>query len=579
MGMKPGDRQEFTGRHAAVALGRAVMLCALLAAGCTMQPLTRAPQTPAAVDTDAARQAVVERARQALRDGRAEDALSLLATLRDPTPVPIAIDAAAVRGQALFRVGRPAEAVTALVERELWLERSADIIANQRLIWDGLALTRMPEPPPRTGDPVVDGWLALAPLAATPGTTDIEMRQLLAAWRGRYVNHPAAAGVLAEYFVIERPPTGAFPRQIALLLPLSSAQRSAALAIRDGFLAAHLGNRDAAGTSIRLYDTAASGSQDAYWRAQQEGADFIVGPLFRSDVDETVAQAGLVPTLALNFTQRDLGFMPGFFQFALAPEDEARAIARHAIANGARHAAALVPITPGNDRADRILAEFRSELEARGGRLLVFDRYEPTASDFSAQVTALLNINHSNQRRTRLQANLGTQLQFEPRLRQDVDFILLVADARTGRLLAPQLRFHDAGDIPTYAISDIYEPGERASESDLNGILFADLPWVLAPDSESAALKRELESYWPQRSAGGLTRFYAMGHDAYRLVAPLYDWTGGFAPIAGMSGRLVVDESGRIRRALPVAQFRNGRPVAIDVPERYAPQALGFAAP
>jgi uncharacterized protein len=577
MGMKPGDRREFTGRRVTAALGRATLLCALFAAGCTMQPLTRAPEDPTAA-TDSAQQVVVERARQALRDGRAQDALSLLATLQQPMPLPLSIDAAAVRGQALFRVGRPAEAVTTLVEREFWLERSADIIANQRLIWDGLALTRMPEPPPRTGDPIVDGWLALAPLAATPGT-DAEMRQLLGAWRGRYADHPAAAGVLAEYFAIERPPSGAFPRQIALLLPLSSPQRTAALAIRDGFLAAHLGNSRATDTSIRIYDTATAGSPDAYQRAQQDGADFIVGPLLRSEVDETVAQAGFVPTLALNFTQRDLGFMPGFFQFALAPEDEARAIARHAIASGARNAAALVPITPGNDRADRILAEFRNELEARGGRLLVFDRYEPTASDFSAQVTALLNINRSNQRRTRLQANLGTQLQFEPRLRQDVDFILLVADARTGRLLAPQLRFHDAGNIPTYALSDVYEPGERASESDLNGILFADLPWVLAPDSDSAALKRELESYWPQRSAGALTRFYALGHDAYRLVAPLYDWTGGFAPIAGMSGRLVVDGSGRIRRELPVAQFRNGRPVAIDVPERYAPQALGFAVP
>jgi uncharacterized protein len=578
MGMKSGDRREFTGRRATATLGRATMLCAVFASGCMMQPLTRGPDEPSAVATESAQQAVVERARQALRDGRAQDALSLLATLQQPMPLPLSIDAAAVRGQALFRVGRPAEAVTALVERELWLERSADIIANQRLIWDGLALSRMPEPPPRTGDPVVDGWLALAPLAATPGT-DAEMRQLLGAWRSRYADHPAAAGVLAEYFAIERPPSGAFPRQIALLLPLSSPQRTAALAIRDGFLAAHLGNARASDTSIRVYDTAAAGSPDAYQRAQQEGADFIVGPLLRSEVDETVAQAGLIPTLALNFTQRDLGFMPGFFQFALAPEDEARAIARHALASGARNAAALVPITPGNDRADRILAEFRNELEARGGRLLVFDRYEPTASDFSAQVTALLNINRSHQRRTRLQANLGTQLQFEPRLRQDVDFILLVTDARTGRLLAPQLRFHDAGNIPTYAISDVYEPGERASESDLNGILFADLPWVLAPDSESAALKRELESYWPQRSAGALTRFYALGHDAYRLVAPLYDWTGGFAPIAGMSGRLVVDGSGRIRRELPVAQFRNGRPVAIDVPERYAPQALGFAAP
>jgi uncharacterized protein len=562
---------EFTGRRARVRSGSIVTLLLLTLAGCTMQPVGRTPEAPRA---ESEQRAAVEQASEVLRQSRAEEALQILAELGRPVSVELAAAAAAVRGQALFRLGRSADAVAALVDREHWLERSADIVANQRMIWEGLALAGAPAA--RTGDRVIDGWLALAPLAEQPGTTDAEFRRQVVAWQGEFPNHPAARGLLSDYLQAPRDVTRGPPRQIALLLPLSSPQRLAAQAVRDGFMAAHLrAGEGGAATAIRVYDTTELGSEQAYQRAQQDGADFIVGPLLRPEVEGLVAHAGAVPTLALNFTQLDLPFMPGFYQFALAPEDDARAIARHAVASGARNAAALVPFSPGNDRADRILAAFRSELERLGGRLLVYDRYEPTASDYSAQVSALLNINRSAQRRTRLQTSLGTNLAFEPRLRQDVDFIFMIADPRAGRLLAPQLRFHDASHIPTYAISDVHEPGGRASESDLNGILFPDLPWVIAPDQTAASLKQELEGYWPNRSAGTLTRLFAMGFDAYQLVAPLHDWTGGFAPITGVSGRLVVDDRGRIRRELPLAQFRNGRPVAVDMPQRDPGQALG----
>jgi outer membrane PBP1 activator LpoA protein len=53
-----------------------------------------------------------------------------------------------------------------------------------------------------------------------------------------------------------------------------------------------------------------------------------------------------------------------------------------------------------------------------------------------------------------------------------------------------------------------------------------------------------------------------MGFDAYRLMQGLYS-ADTFWPLDGMSGSLSVDADGRIRRALPFAQFQNGRPNAL----------------
>ncbi|HVS25360.1 MAG TPA: penicillin-binding protein activator [Gammaproteobacteria bacterium] len=492
-----------------------------------------------------------------LDDRKPQAALDLLATVQPPTPMPVLRDAAAFRAEALFQLGRQAEAVSALVEREVWLEDSAAILANQRLIWDGLRKHPSATPFAPTGDRIVDGWLALAPIA-TSGTADL--RRSLLRWRETYTDHPAAGGLLADLLAAQRP--AGFPAQVALLLPLSSPQRAAALAIRDGFLAARLRNGGGDATDIRIYDTAQGGTQGAYLRAQLEGADFIVGPLLPPDVEQVVAQAGFVPTLALNFSRTATPSLRSFYQFSLSPEDEARVIADAMALGGASTAIAFVP---SSDRGRRTLATFRAEFESRGGRLIDYASYDPGSQEFAQPIMSLLNIARSNQRERRLQANLGVPIEFEPRRRQDVDAIFIAADdARAGRLIAPQLRFHFAGDIPTYATSDVYDPADTAGANELNGLIFADAPALIVPDANAADLRRDLQQYWPKR--GGLMRLYGMGFDAYRLVGSLYNVARSSWPVRGMSGDLSLDADGRVHRTLPLAQFRNGRPAAYDVP-------------
>jgi len=492
-----------------------------------------------------------------LAEGRPQAALDMLAALPQALPEQAQRDAAAVRGQALFRVGRPVEAVRALVEREVWLTDADAILANQRMIWDGFSASPAVPAAAATGDSVVDGWLALAPLTASTGQ---ELRRSLLGWRQTYPTHPAAAGLLAELLASQR--STAFPSQVALLLPLSSPQRTFALAIQDGFMAAHLRNANNTMTSVRVYDSARLGSRAAYLQAQLDGAEFIVGPLGRTEVDQVIEQAGFVPTLALGYATNDTALLRGFYQFALAPEDEARAVAVAAIAAGAKTAVAFVP---SNQGGYRIRDTFRAAFEQAGGTLLDSYPYEPALQDFSAPTAALLNVTRSRQRHQRLAANLGVPVQFpEARRRQDVDMIfVVVADPGTGRLIASQLRFYGAGDIPVYANAEIFNPGSTARDNDLNGFIFADTPALVSPDGEAEALRADLQTYWPARTS--LARYYGMGFDTYGLIASLYANDGTAWSRRGLSGDLSLDEQGRVRRVLPLAQFQSGRPVALDI--------------
>ncbi len=498
-------------------------------------------------------------ARIDLDDGDPDAALALLATIVPPIPDEWHAEFAATRGQALMRVGRHVEGVVEFVARERLLDDAAEIMANQRLIWEELHAAAPQGALEQGDDPVVAGWLALAPLADVaedPG----EFRRALLEWRGVYVDHPAAGGLLAE-LLSEQRSVLRYPRQIALLLPLSSPQRPAAVAIRDGFLAAHLAAP--VDTAVRVYDTTALGAAGAYLSAQLDGADFIVGPLLRPNVERVIGQAGFIPTLALNFAESEAPFLQSFYQFALAPEDEAHAVAEQAIAAGARTAVAIVR---SDDWGYDLLDSFRSRFEALGGRLLDFRGYDPDRQDFSEPVESLLNISLSNQRRSSLAANLGLAVEFEPRRRQDIDMIFIAADTpQAGRLLAPQLRFHNAGDIPAYATSAIHEPADGSRDFDLNGIVFPDAPMLVAPDDTATFLRQALETLWPQR-ASRWVRFYAMGFDAYQLMSSLYvPGTPGW-PLLGISGELNPDGQGKIRRTLPLAQFRDGRPVPLPRP-------------
>jgi len=353
-----------------------------------------------------------------------------------------------------------------------------------------------------------------------------------------------------------------YPHQIALLLPLSGRTAAAGKAIQNGFMGAYFST--VAGLddpqTVRIYDVSnEGGASAAYATAVADGAEFVIGPLLKNNV---VALANdilvPVPVLTLNYLPDNTLAPPGLYQFALAPEDEARSAAVRALADGHTRAVALVP---NNDWGRRVLTSFSTEFEALGGTLLDYRSYTPGNPDYSNTIEDLMALSGSVRRYQRLRANIGGPLQFDPRRRQDSEFIFLAADAPAGRLLKSQLKFHYSGDLPVYSTSSIYAMDGR-SNSDLNGIMFADTPWIVAPQSWIEHLPSLFGEYWPEERRMG--RLHAMGYDAYQLIASLYAaHSGSMMEVDGATGKLHMDADGRVRRKLAWAQFQRGKPVTL----------------
>jgi len=495
-------------------------------------------------------------ASSALSVGDPSGALERLDALPDDLSGEPLIRSLRLRGEAWFDLGRGAPAVEALVRRESLLDGRA-IEDNRRLIWNRLQAAAGAgadfSAPPGTGTEEA-GWLDLGRILVSAGGNPFRLRTALDQWRESHPEHPASLTVLGP-IMAEFQALTAYPRKVALILPLQGPLAASAMAVRDGFVAAHFEEPAESRPDILVLDTGRRGVAGAWEQAAAQGADFIVGPLSKDEVSQLAGVSGGIVTLALNEPSRDIALPATVFQFPLAPEDEAAQAAERVLADGLYRGVAMVP---ANDWGMRIAESFGEALQAGGGRLLEVRTYATGLPDYSEEITRLLHVDDSRARHQRLQNALGVDLSFEPRRRQDAEFIFLAALPRDGKQIAPQFRFHYAYDLPVYATSSIYLPGERPGD-DLEGILFDDMPWVLAQEPRIAELRERMTGVWPA-AAGRRSRLYALGYDAYTLV-PLLRGSGAgpVAELDALTGTLYLTESGRIARRLEWARVVNGQ--------------------
>jgi outer membrane PBP1 activator LpoA protein len=388
-----------------------------------------------------------------------------------------------------------------------------------------------------------------SPLSAEQFAERSRLKAQLA--REQAAAHTAAPAALPDQ-VAANP--AEYEPHIALLLPVTGRAAAAAISVREGFMTAFYQTPVAQRVPVRVYDTGVTSVTDALNAAMRAGAEFIVGPLTREEVTAAAdTPARHVPLLALNFLPAEHVAPAQFYQYALSPEDEARLVAQRVLQD---HHLRGVAIVPAGDWGTRVLSAFRQELTAGGGELIDSEMIDAARTDFSSSIISVLRISDSTARARRLEALLGTKLVFEPRRRADIGFIFAPAQANIERLLRPQLRFHYAGDIATYATSDAFEPDPRANE-DLEGLMFPDMPWMLGGDLADA-VRSAAHDAWP---SGGphRGRLFAFGFDAYRIAVALRNpGVAGNLSIEGLTGRLSVDAERHVRRELGWAQLHNG---------------------
>ena len=556
----PRQRTEFLLR-AAAALARADRLHQSRQLLRSLRPERSNPRHTLLLHLTEAHIALVER--------RPDDALNLL---REPAGPRVdayyLADYHDIRADAFTMLGNRLETARELVLREAFLSHPQLITANQHDIWEALSLlTERALQQLRTAPPpdILSGWMELVQIAKAFQLHPATLKEAVIKWRQRYPSHPVDKQML-EGLQSRRQEDVRVPTRVALLLPFSSKFARAAEAVRDGFLAAYYSNKsdNVQDQTIQVYDVADAPETAlaAYQRAIGDGAQFVVGPLSKEAIDRIADDASIsVPTLALN-NSREEDIPDNLFQFGLSPEEEARQVAERTWLDGHVNAAVLTPAGPWGER---VYQAFKQRWEQIGGHIVEQQNYETAKKDFSTPIRMLLNIDESKRRSRNLAFLLKQKFKFQPRRRQDIDFIFLAAYPRQARQIRPQLKFYHAADVPVYATSHVFTGNlNQERDRDMDGLVFGDMPWVLTGSTAHRGLRADIEQHI-SRAGNSLQRLYALGIDAYNIIAalsPLKQYP--YERYDGETGSLSLDVKQRIRRQLTWVKFRSGRPRLLD---------------
>lgn len=410
----------------------------------------------------------------------------------------------------------------------------------------------------------VTGWLDLVLVIRRNLVDAAFLEQDILAWKGRFPHHYLSETNALDLWLLYRQQFKP-PGKVAVLLPGPGRLEAAAEALRDGIMSAYLDSPG--GSEIFFLSTGETGESTAaaYLEARDLGAEWIIGPLQKPEIETLLGLPDLAtPVLALN----DLP--PGFITppalggqingVSLAPDDETRALVREIRKSGLQRA---IILAPESEWGEHIAQLFQEDFLQDEGQIVAYISYPEGENDHSLTLEHMLRIDESKARKQELQGVLQMELRFVPVRRNDIDVIFLVASPGQGRLLRPQLRFYDAGDIPVYAPGRIYAGKPDAlRDQDLNGVRFPTTPLQLNLNSaDSLAALASLRG-------GSFTALYALGQDAWDMLP----WLGLMHqdpefPFTGASGTYRAGPAGAILRDPAFAIFRQGIPAPLrDAP-------------
>lgn len=386
----------------------------------------------------------------------------------------------------------------------------------------------------QAADATQRGWLDLALISKRQSTNTSQLVSSLINWRNQYGSHPANSIFPDNQALTDLIATQP-PHQIALLIPQRGIYAASGQSVREGFLNAYYAHLARVGSqNIKFYDTTVEPRRIAaiYQQAIAEGADFVIGPLIKDDVQQLLNSASFnTKTLALNYTDRSLP--ANFYEFGLSPDDEATQLANQA---QQAHKSRAIIIAPQTAWGKRMTAAFSNRWHALGGRT-IDSWYFAKQADYNQDIARLMHIDLQTDKA--LTAQKSDRDALEKQRRQDFDVVILFAQPDEGRSIVPLLRYYYVTNVPIYSTSAIYSGTPNAvKDVDLNGVIICDIPWS---------------------RGGSPDRLYAVGKDAYLLSLLLQRLTvlPNF-PIYGTTGALTLGSNQQIRRRLPCVPVRNG---------------------
>ncbi|PKI13277.1 penicillin-binding protein activator [Colwellia sp. 12G3] len=464
--------------------------------------------------------------------------------------------------------------------------------------------------------PDSEGWVKLTAVANKFGGNQAQMLYHLGIWQKKFKLHPAnvIAKQLTEHKVIPKN-----IENIAVILPLSGKQNSSGLAVQQGILASFANDET---KSLHFID---SNTVNWYGLTNSFSTlkiDYVIGPLLKSNVDkyishtsahtqsqndymlnassdlfdinkadesldnsnsnqdkstayitaidsesaiqsylQTSTNANAIDTLLLNIPAK-ASLTSQHTVLSMRPEDEAR---QAAATLSRQHYQHPIVLSQKNIVSKRIAQAFVKQWQLITGDTIEVVYYD-TGAQMQDNIKASLFVDNSKLRIDTLKSRLNQNIKAQTRNRRDIDMIYLVGTPDQTRLVKPYIEVNIspfADLIPIFASSRSHSTqSDYSSNSDLQGLTFTEIPWLLTGE-QNAALAELSQELWPKRS-DGLSRLFAMGYDSYQLIdkIPLMQ-QAPYLQHWGQTGVLKLGDNNILTRSLLWGVYQRNKVVSI----------------
>ena len=329
------------------------------------------------------------------------------------------------------------------------------------------------------------------------------------------------------------------PAKLAVLLPQSGNLAVAGNAIRDGLLSAYYAETRSK-PGIRFYDTqgSAAGAKTAFERAMKDGAQMIIGPIGKDEVAAIHDIAGTLPVLVLNRLETPSN--RHVLNFSLSPEREGELIAERLLGKGLLQAAVF---SQSSDSNSRMLSAFEKRYQSGGGSVIL----KAPAPVFGKDADGVA---------------INPVL---PEAVREAKAVLLLMSGDAAKPTRAALVLNGAAGIPVFAGTDITDSGDAKTNTQLDGIEFLQMPWLVNRGNSLNISAAQLLKLPSARGPGA--KLNAFGADAWLIATRLPVWLASpNSEIGGATGNLHLEPDGRIERTLPWSVFRAGVPQAANGP-------------
>ena len=465
-----------------------------------------------------------------------------------------------LKGRAEQEEGQVTAAMLTQMQLAPYITAPEDIQSNNDTIWQLMAIHNHEQLRTllvQATDKDTKAWLELGLINKKYSIQPEVLKQQVAFWQSEFTTHPAAlylpTGILQDFNS-----TPLASDNVAVFLPLTGKYEVQGQAIRDGMLKAYTDSNSSA--VVNFYDTNLNDMNTLYQTAINQGSNFIVGPLLKSNVESLVAINTELPMLALNRVDNLRPSDQQFF-FSLSPEGEAEQTAQKMFDDGRKYPVVVAARGSFGSRMATAFSDKWQQLTGNAPEIHYFNN----RNQLQSFVPSLMHGELSRQRSNRIKQQVAFEAKSETRHRQDIDGFYVVAQPIELRMFKP---FLDVTVDPRLPPIQIYsgarshpENMNHSEKQDLTGVLYSDLPVILEPDNP---VLTEARSLWPTRSLDDL-RFYAMGIDAWRLIPELPGLRANpNHQVQGLSGSLRLDGDAFIDNYLAWATYQGGERVLVS---------------